>query len=220
MSHKPPSSPQPKKHSTRSKTSAAWLQRHVDDPYVKQSKIDGYRSRATYKLLEMQEKDMLIKPGMTIIDVGAAPGGWSQAARKILGDTGRVIALDILEMDKLSGVEFIQGDFREPEVLEALLAQLGDDPVDLIISDLAANTSGNKSVDQPRMMYLAELGLDLCQQVLKPGGNFLLKIFQGQGFDQYLQLMRSHFTQVSSRKPQASRAQSKECYLLGRGFKR
>ena len=207
------------KSAAGSKSSAGWLKEHFDDPYVKRSWQDGYRSRASYKLLELDEKDQLFKPGMTVIDLGAAPGGWSQVAAERVEPNGLVIASDILEMDALAGVEFIQGDFTEEAVLEAILAQLGERPVDLIISDMAPNMSGMAAIDQPKAMYLVELALDLARQTLKPGGRLLTKVFQGEGFDDYLKALRDSFTRVMTRKPGASRNRSREVYLLADGFK-
>jgi len=195
------------------------MKEHFDDQYVKRSKEDGYRSRASYKLLELNEKDKLFRPGMTVCDLGAAPGGWSQIAADLIGDSGRVVASDILPMDPLPGVEFVQGDFTEEEVLHRILRALGDEPADLVISDMAPNMSGNSGVDQPAAMYLVELALDMARQVLKPGGNFVAKVFQGEGFDDYVRDMRASFDKVITRKPDASRARSREVYLLGKGFK-
>ena len=203
----------------RSKSSGRWLQEHFDDRYVKMSQKDGYRSRASYKLLEIQEKDQLIRSGMKVIDLGAAPGGWSQVAAGLVGDQGRVVASDILPMDSMAGVDFIQGDFTEESVLEEILKVIGDDHFDLVISDMAPNMSGMSSVDQPQAMYLVELALDMARQVLRPGGNFVAKVFQGEGFDAYLGDLRSSFDKVITRKPEASRARSREVYLLGKGFR-
>ncbi|WP_282705492.1 23S rRNA (uridine(2552)-2'-O)-methyltransferase RlmE [Cobetia crustatorum] len=202
-----------------SKSSAGWMKEHFDDAYVQRSWADGYRSRASYKLIEIDDKDRLLKPGATVIDLGAAPGGWSQIAAERVGMEGVVIASDILEMDALAGVDFIQGDFTEDTVLESILATLGKRPVDLVISDMAPNMSGMNAIDQPAGMYLVELALDLARQTLKPGGNFLVKIFQGEGFDAYLKDMRTSFNKVVTRKPEASRARSREVYLLGQGYK-
>ena len=166
--------------------SRRWIKQHLKDPYVQQSQKDGYRSRASYKLLEVLEKDNLIKPGMTVVDLGAAPGGWSQVAAELVGHDGKVFALDILPMDNIAGVEFIQGDFTEEAVYQKLLVMIGDQPVDLVISDMAPNLSGVRAVDQPKSMYLVELALDLARQVMKPGGVFVAKIFQGEGFDQFV----------------------------------
>ena len=203
----------------RSKTSKQWLQEHFSDSYVKRSQEDGYRSRASYKLLEMQEKDQLIKPGMTVVDLGAAPGGWSQVAAELVGDKGRVVASDILPMDALAGVDFVQGDFTEIEVLELLLTRIEDTGVDLVISDMAPNLSGMKDIDQPRAMHLADLALDLARSVLKPGAYFLVKVFQGEGFEAYRRELADSFEVVKSRKPGASRQRSRELYLLATGFK-
>ena len=206
-----------KKHS-RSKTSGRWLQEHFDDEYVKKAQKDGYRSRAVYKLLEIDEKDRLLRPGMTVVDLGAAPGGWSEVAVQRVGDAGRVIALDILPMDSLPGVTFIQGDFREEEPYNSLLEALGESSVDLVMSDMAPNISGMKGVDQPRAMYLAELALELARKVLKPGGGLLIKVFNGEGLDAFKQELRKEFDQLIVRKPKASRPRSAEIYLLARGY--
>ncbi|RZV49976.1 MAG: 23S rRNA (uridine(2552)-2'-O)-methyltransferase RlmE [Pseudomonadales bacterium] len=203
----------------RSKTSGRWLQEHFDDHYVKEAQRQGLRSRAAFKLLEINERDKLLKKGMTVVDLGAAPGGWSQVAAKIVGETGLLLATDILAMDNLPGVTFLQGDFTAEAVLAELLLQLGGKRADLVISDMAPNMSGMKGVDQPRAMLLAELALDLARQVLKPKGDFLCKVFQGEGFDQYLADCRGSFERVISRKPAASRPRSREVYLLGKGFK-
>jgi len=203
----------------RSKSSKGWLKEHFDDEYVLRAQQEGYRSRAVYKLLEIQKKDRLIKPGMTVVDLGAAPGGWSQAAANIVGEQGKVIALDILPMGSLAGVEVIEGDFREDSVLEQLVNVLDDRPVDLVMSDMAPNMSGMRDMDQPRAMYLTELALDLANQVLREGGDIVVKVFQGEGFDEYLRALRAVFTKVLTRKPEASRARSREVYLVGRGFK-
>ena len=200
-------------------TSKGWLKEHFDDVYVQQSKRDGYRSRACYKLLEINEKDKLIKPGMTVVDLGSAPGGWSQVAAELVGHKGKVVASDILPMDGLAGVEFVQGDFTEESVFDEIMAVIANDSVDLVISDMAPNMSGMAAMDQPRSMYLVELALDMASQVLKPNGVFLAKVFQGAGFDGLVREMRSQYKQVITRKPAASRARSKEVYLLGKGFK-
>tara|TARA_R110001592_G_scaffold341474_2_gene630574 strand:+ start:6307 stop:6930 length:624 start_codon:yes stop_codon:yes gene_type:complete len=202
----------------RSKSSAGWLKEHFDDPYVKQSQMDGYRSRASYKLLEIQKKDKLFKHGMTVIDLGAAPGGWSQVAQELVGQHGKVIASDILPMDALPDVVFVQGDFTDEQVFDDLMSKI-DDKVDLVISDMAPNMSGNASVDIPNAMYLVELALDMARQTLKPNGAFIAKVFQGEGFDDLLSEMRQSFTKVYSRKPDASRARSREIYQIGIGFK-
>lgn len=203
----------------RSSSSGAWLKEHFDDHYVKRAQKEGYRSRACYKLLEIQEKDRLIKPGMCVVDLGSAPGGWSQVAAELVGHKGRVLASDILPMDTLAGVEFIQGDFTEQSVFDALLAAIGEQAVDLVISDMAPNMSGLKDVDQPRSMYLCELALDMAGHVLRPDGDFVTKIFQGEGFDEYFRDLRQRFDKVITRKPAASRPRSREVYLLGRGFR-
>ena len=195
------------------------MKEHFDDPYVKKSQQDGYRSRASYKLIEINDKDKLFKPAMRVVDLGAAPGGWSQVAAKLVGDNGTIVASDILEMAPLPGVTFVQGDFTEQEVYEAILAEIGDKKADLVISDMAPNMSGNSSSDQPQAMYLVELALDMAAQVLRPGGNFLVKVFQGEGFEEYLKSMRAQFGSVVTRKPDASRARSREVYLLGRQYK-
>jgi 23S rRNA (uridine2552-2'-O)-methyltransferase len=204
---------------SRSKSSKTWLKEHFDDEYVKRSQKEGYRCRAVYKLEEIDKKDRLLKPGSTVIDLGSAPGGWSQyVARKLKGQ-GRIIALDILPMDPMEHVEFIQGDFLEDEVFQQLLNTLGDSQPDLVISDMAPNMSGQEAVDIPRAMYMAELALDLAQQVLKPGGGLLVKLFQGDGFDAYLKLTGEQFGRVVMRKPKASRDRSREVYMLASGFK-
>jgi len=202
----------------RSKTSKKWLHEHFDDPYVKKAQQEGWRSRAIYKLIEIDERDRLLKPGMTVIDLGAAPGGWSEYAARKVGDKGRVIALDLLPMDAIAGVEFIEGDFREAAVYERLLAVVGERPVDLVMSDMAPNMSGMKAVDQPRAMYLAELSLELAQKVLKPGGDMLIKAFTGEGLDEFKREIRQHFGKLIVRKPKASRSRSPEIYLLARGY--
>jgi 23S rRNA (uridine2552-2'-O)-methyltransferase len=203
----------------RSKSSQQWLKRHFDDPYVKEAQKAGYRSRAVFKLLEIQDKDRILSLGRVVVDLGAAPGGWSQLAVPLVGKQGAVIALDILPMAPIEGVTFIQGDFTEQDVHDRLLATINGRPVDLVMSDMAPNISGMKAVDQPRAMYLAELALDLAKSVLKPGGDFLTKIFQGEGFDAYLMALRAQFGKVVIRKPKSSRPKSREVYLLARGFK-
>jgi 23S rRNA (uridine2552-2'-O)-methyltransferase len=203
----------------RTKSSARWLREHFTDEYVRRAQAEGYRSRAVYKLLEIHEKDRLLKPGGTVVDLGAAPGGWSQLATRLVGQGGRVLALDVLPMEPLAGVEFIQGDFRETAVLDRLLAALGDRPVDLLLSDMAPNTSGIKAVDQPRGLYLSELALDFAGRCLRPGGDFLVKAFQGEGFDAFLKDLRAAFALVAPRKPRASRARSAEQYLLARNYR-
>ena len=200
-------------------SSKAWLREHREDPYVQQAQREGYRSRACYKLIELQERDRLIRPGMTVIDLGSAPGGWSQVAAEQVGRRGRVIASDILPMDSIAGVEFIQGDFTEEEILRRILDAVGDAPVALVMSDMAPNMSGMNAVDQPRSIYLVELALDLARQVLAPGGCFVAKVFQGEGFDELLLEARRLFRRVSTRKPRASRARSREMYLVARDFR-
>ena len=201
----------------RSKSSAAWLNEHVHDHWVQQAQKDGYRARAAYKLLEINEKDHLIRPGMMVADLGSAPGSWSQVAARILDGRGQVFALDILPIDPVPGVEFIQGDFREDVVLNQFLTLLADRPLDLVLCDIAPNMSGNRTADQARSAHLVELALDFAQTQLKPGGNFLVKVFQGSEFASFLAAMRQSFTEVISRKPKASRDRSSEVYLLGRG---
>jgi 23S rRNA (uridine2552-2'-O)-methyltransferase len=203
----------------RPKNSKDWLKEHFDDKYVHQAKQDGYRSRASYKLIEICEKDRLIKPGMTVLDLGSAPGGWSQVAVRMVGDHGRVVASDILEMDSIAGVEFIHGDFTDEGVYQALLDCIGDSPVDLVISDMAPNMSGNAVIDQPAAMYLVELALDMAHSILKPGGAFVAKLFHGEGFDEYVKTVRQQYSKVVMRKPEASRARSRETYIVATGFK-
>ena len=204
-----------KKHSS----SKAWLKEHRDDIYVQQAQRDGYRSRACYKLLELQERDRLIRPGMTVMDLGSAPGGWSQVAAELVGHKGRVIASDILTMDGLAGVEFIEGDFTEDAVFEQILATVGDSQVDVVVSDMAPNMSGMAAVDQPGSMHLVELALDMARSVLKPGGSFVAKVFQGEGFDQLVRDTRGSFGKVVTRKPKASRPRSREVYLVAQDLK-
>jgi len=203
----------------RSKTSLGWLKRHVNDPYVKQAQKDGYRSRASYKLLEVQEKYKLIRPGMRVVDLGAAPGGWSQVTSRLIGGQGRLIASDILEMDSIPDVTFIQGDFTQDEVLARILEAVGNSQVDLVISDMAPNMSGTPAVDMPKAMFLCELALDLAERILKPGGNFLIKIFQGEGFDTYLKDARKKFDKIQMIKPDSSRDSSREQYMLAWGYR-
>jgi 23S rRNA (uridine2552-2'-O)-methyltransferase len=195
------------------------MQEHFDDPYVKMAQAQGYRSRAVFKLKEIHEKDNLIKAGMNIVDLGAAPGGWSQFAQHILGSNGRLVALDILPMEPLVGVDMIIGDFREETVLNELFAVLKNEPIQLVLSDMAPNMSGNKSTDQARAMYLCELALDTAKTVLAKNGNFLVKIFQGDGFEAYFKEVQQAFTTVIIRKPKASRPRSNEVYILAKGFK-
>lgn len=203
----------------RSKSSNRWLEEHVNDPYVKKAQVDGYRSRASYKLLELIDKDRLLRPGMTVLDLGSTPGGWSQVVAPLLGKQGKTIASDILPMDPIQDVIFIQGDFTEQEVFDAILARLDNDKADLVMSDMAPNISGVDAADQASSMYLVELALDMAIAVLKPGANYVTKVFHGEGYDQYLKDMRDHFDKVVVRKPDASRARSREVYVVGKGFK-
>jgi 23S rRNA (uridine2552-2'-O)-methyltransferase len=197
-----------------------WIKQHVKDPYVMQSQRDGYRSRASYKLLEIVEKSRLIKPGMMVVDLGSAPGGWSQVAAKLVGHNGAVVAVDILPMNPIAGVSFIQGDFTEQSILEQILDQIGNRSVDLVISDMAPNLTGMKAVDQPAVVYLAELAVDLAQQVLAKDGVFIAKLFQGEGFDEFVRITRTVFNVVNLKKPDASRAKSREVYLVAKGLKK
>ncbi len=194
-----------------------WMQRHVQDNYVKQAQSDGYRSRAAYKLLELNEKDRLFKSGQCVVDLGAAPGGWSQVASTLVGDKGRIVALDLLPMDSFAQVEFIQGDFTEKNVYEQLMRTLNGQVVDLVICDIAPNISGVRLVDQSKAMYLVELALDFAQQVLKPNGNFVVKVFEGEGLDDFRKSARGSFAKVMNRKPKASRDGSRELYIVGKG---
>jgi 23S rRNA (uridine2552-2'-O)-methyltransferase len=203
----------------RTKSSTQWMQEHFDDPYVKMAQTQGYRSRAVFKLKEIHEKDNLIKSGINIVDLGAAPGGWSQFARQLLGKNGRLVALDILPMEPLDGVDMIIGDFREEAVLNELYAVLNNAPIQLVLSDMAPNMSGNKSTDQARAMYLCELALDTAKTVLAKNGTFLVKIFQGEGFEAYFKEVQHSFNTVIIRKPKASRPRSNEVYILAKGFK-
>lgn len=203
----------------RSKSSSRWLQEHFKDSYVKKAHQTGARSRAVFKLEEIQERDRILKPGMTVVDLGAAPGGWSQYAAQVLAGKGRIVALDILPMDALPGVEFIQGDFSSDEVLAGLRERLEGGKVDLVLSDIAPNMSGVGDVDQARVMHLAELALEFAREALRPGGSFLVKVFQGQGFQEYMRMLRADFEKVASRKPSASRNRSAELYLLARNYR-
>jgi 23S rRNA (uridine2552-2'-O)-methyltransferase len=212
----------------KSKSSKTWLKEHFDDEYVRRSQQDDYRSRAIYKLIEIDQKDHLIKPGMTIIDLGAAPGGWSEYCAKKLGNSGTIVALDILPMQPIDGVTIIEGDFRETVVFDELMAIMASgatennsdgDKADLVISDMAPNITGMGCVDMPRAYYLCELALDLARQVLKPGGGFLVKLFQGEGFDVYTKELKASFSRVVMRKPKASRARSREVYALATDFR-
>ncbi|MGL4186611.1 MAG: 23S rRNA (uridine(2552)-2'-O)-methyltransferase RlmE [Thiotrichaceae bacterium] len=202
----------------RSKSSHRWLGEHFSDEYVKKAQQEGYRSRAVYKLKEIQDRDRIIQPAMKIVDLGAAPGGWSQYATELLGRKGRIVASDILPIDPLPFVEFVQGDFREDDVLQAILDLLGNERADLVISDMAPNMSGVDAVDQPRAIHLCELALDMAQRVLKPNGCFLVKLFQGEGSEAYLKDVKQHFKTVKIRKPAASRPRSREVYVLAQGF--
>ncbi len=203
----------------RSKSSDRWLARQHRDPYVKLAQKEGWRSRAVYKLQEIDARDRLLRPGMMVVDLGAAPGGWSQYVKQRVGPSGRVLALDILPMEPVAGVECLQGDFTEPPVLDLLIAQLGGRPVDLVIADLAPNISGIASADQARAMHLAELALEFADKTLRPGGDFLVKTFQGAGFQEFHRAMQQRFAKLVARKPKASRAESREVYLLGKGYK-
>ena len=203
----------------RSKSSASWLSRHLSDPFVKQAQKDGYRSRSAYKLVELNDKDKLIRPGMRVMDLGSAPGGWSQVAGRLVGEKGRVLATDILPMDDLRNVDFIQGDFTEDAVVQQVLDWLGGEKFDLIMSDIAPNLSGIDSADQARSIYFLELALDTVCKTLKPGASFAAKMFQGSGSDEYLKQLRAHFSKVLIRKPAASRKESREVYLVAKGFK-
>ncbi len=204
----------------QSKTSNAWMKEHINDFFVKQAKKEGYRSRAAYKLLEIHERDKLLKPGMAVVDLGAAPGGWSQVVAHKIGRNGKIVALDLLEMAPMPGVDFIQGDFREDSILDELRISLENRQIDLVISDMSPNVSGIKLSDQVRSMHLAELALEFSIERLNPGGSFLVKVFQGYEFDQFLLSMRAGFDRVIIRKPKASRDRSKELYLLGSGKKK
>ncbi len=203
----------------RTKTSKKWLDEHVNDPYVKKAQIDGYRSRASYKLIEINEKDKLIRPGGVVMDLGSAPGGWSQVVAPWVGDSGRVIASDILPMDGIVGVTFIQGDFTEEAVYNQILSELNGEKVDVVVSDMAPNLSGVNTTDQYSSIYLVELALDMARNVLKPGGSFCAKVFQGVGYEEYAKDVRSSFDKVLVRKPAASRPRSREVYIVGKGFK-
>ena len=203
-----------------SKSSRAWMREHLDDHFVKKAQKEGYRARAAYKLLEIQEKYNIIRPGMTVVDLGAAPGSWSQIAGKLVGDRGLMGASDILEMDALPDVTFLQGDFREQEVFDKLLNILDGRKVDVVISDMAPNTSGNKAVDQPRQIYLCELAIDFATKVLGPNGQFVVKVFQGTGFDEFRKQVVDNFDVLKTVKPAASRARSKEVFLVGQGRKK
>ena len=201
----------------KSKSSHQWLKKHFDDEYVKRAQREGWRSRAVYKLEEIDKKYRLIRPGMTVVDLGAAPGGWSQYAAKVLAGKGRIIALDILEMAALPGVEFMQADFTEDEALDLLMKNLGDSRVDLVLSDMAPNISGMQAVDQPRSIYLVELAVDFAAKVLARNGNLLFKAFHGEGFEDVVRSLRGEYRKVLVRKPKASRPRSREVYVLAQG---
>ncbi|MGB1197517.1 MAG: 23S rRNA (uridine(2552)-2'-O)-methyltransferase RlmE [Thalassotalea sp.] len=200
-------------------SSQRWMKEHFDDEYVKKAQKLGLRSRAYFKIEEINNKDKLIKPGMKVVDLGAAPGGWSEYAVKAVGDSGQVVACDILSIDPIAGVDFLQGDFREEAVLDALLTRINGKDIDVVMSDMAANFTGNDTADAARSMYLVELALDMCNQVLKKNGAFVVKVFQGQGFEQFMKDVRNVFTTVKTRKPESSRARSREVYLVATGFK-
>lgn len=203
----------------RTASQSRWLQEHFKDVYVQEAHKQGLRSRASFKIEEIQERDRLFKPGYKVVDLGAAPGGWSQYATTCVGENGRVVACDILPMDPIYGVDFLQGDFREQSVLDELLRIVGDTEVDVVMSDMAPNMSGNLAVDQPRAMYLVELAFEMCNQILKKGGSFVVKVFNGEGTEAYLRMLRSAFKEVKVRKPDASRSRSREVYCVGLGFK-
>jgi 23S rRNA (uridine2552-2'-O)-methyltransferase len=203
----------------RSKSSSTWLQRHVSDPYVKKAQLDGYRSRSAYKLTELNEKDRLVRPAMRVMDLGSAPGGWSQVLGKLVGAKGRVLATDILPMEPIKNVDFIQGDFTDEAIVAQLLDWLGGGKFDLIVSDIAPNITGIDSADQASSMYFLELALDTVRQTLKPGATFVAKMFQGSGSDEYIKELRTSFEKVLIRKPAASRAESREVYIVAKGFK-
>ncbi|MCP4076814.1 MAG: 23S rRNA (uridine(2552)-2'-O)-methyltransferase RlmE [Gammaproteobacteria bacterium] len=203
----------------KSKSSKRWLQEHHADPYVLQSRREGYRSRAVYKLIELQEKDHLLKPGQFVVDLGAAPGGWTEYASQFCSKGGRLIAVDLLEMDSITDVDIIQGDFTEQKVLDEILQLINNSPVDLVLSDMAPNISGIETVDQPKSMYLVELAFEFCLQVLDKNGSFAVKMFQGEGFDEMVRSFRKSFKVVKFRKPKASRARSREVYAVCQGLK-
>lgn len=203
----------------KSKSSRRWLQEHFADPYVKKSQVDGYRSRASYKLIEIDDKYKLIRPGIKAIDLGAAPGGWTQVLVERAGSSAKLLATDILPMDAIAEVTFIQGDFSEEAVFDRLMHEMEGQPLDLVLSDMAPNLSGIKGVDQPRSMLLIELAMDIAIKTLRPGGAFLTKVFHGEGFDQLMRDARLHFDKVNTVKPAASRSRSSETYLLCRDFR-
>ena len=203
----------------RSASSTRWLNEHFNDRFVQQAQKKGLRSRAWFKLEEIQKSDKLFKPGVTVVDLGAAPGGWSQYVASLIGNKGRIIACDLLPMDPIVGVDFLQGDFRDELVLKALLERVGEEKVQVVMSDMAPNMSGQPAVDIPRAMYLVELALDMCRDVLARNGNFIVKVFQGEGFEEYLKQVRAMFKTVKIRKPEASRARSREVYIVAMGMK-
>lgn len=203
----------------RSKSSARWLAEHASDEFVKRARAEGWRSRAVFKLAEIQAREKLLRPGIRCVDLGAAPGGWSQYAARIAGGSSRIVATDILPMDAIPGVEFVQGDFRDETVLGEVLAAVGAEKVDLVMSDMAPNMAGIDAVDQPRAMYLAELALEFADRVLAPGGDALIKLFQGAGFDEIVREARRRYGRVATKKPKASRTRSPEIYLLARQFR-
>ena len=200
-------------------SSRAWLKEHHDDIFVQRAQKEGYRSRAVYKLLEINDKDQILRRGMSVLDLGSAPGGWSQVAAKLVGEAGRVVASDILSMDALPDVVFVQGDFTEQETYDRIVASLNDKPLDVVLSDMAPNMSGMPEVDQPRAMYLVELATELAERALAPGGAFITKVFQGEGFEPWFRQIRDRFDRVSTRKPLASRPRSREVYIVASGFK-
>lgn len=200
-------------------SSRAWLKEHHDDIFVQRAQKEGYRSRAVYKLMEINDKDQVLRRGMSVLDLGSAPGGWSQVAAKLVGEAGRVVATDILSMDALPDVVFVQGDFTEQETYDRIVASLNDKPLDVVLSDMAPNMSGMPEVDQPRSMYLVELATELAERALAPGGAFITKVFQGEGFEPWFRQIRDRFDRVTTRKPEASRPRSREVYIVASGFK-
>lgn len=200
-------------------SSRAWLKEHHDDIFVQRAQKEGYRSRAVYKLMEINDKDQILRRGMSVLDLGSAPGGWSQVAAKLVGEAGRVVASDILLMDALPDVVFVQGDFTEQETYDRIVASLDDKPLDVVLSDMAPNMSGMPEVDQPRSMYLVELATELAERALAPGGAFITKVFQGEGFEPWFRQIRDRFDRVTTRKPSASRPRSREVYIVASGFK-
>ena len=200
-------------------SSRAWLKEHHDDIFVQRAQKEGYRSRAVYKLMEINDKDQVLRRGMSVLDLGSAPGGWSQVAAKLVGEAGRVVASDILSMDALPDVVFVQGDFTEQETYDRIVASLNDKPLDVVLSDMAPNMSGMPEVDQPRSMYLVELATELAERALAPGGAFITKVFQGEGFEPWFRQIRDRFDRVTTRKPSASRPRSREVYIVASGFK-